>query len=177
MHKLNSFWSHNFQGGHKVIPQPGRHFRLVPSALASRHIVDVDRQRPPTEHIMTKHSKNNTASSIFSYAERKKLEYGTKGVRSLACLDSALTITATPINLCSNVSAMNRCEDLVHVPCVCSEHAIRWPVKKGICFARNAHIRISVSSETVISPFSVLSDSFSGAKEGHKAAEGATRSS
>ncbi|KAH9973995.1 hypothetical protein BGW80DRAFT_1304702 [Lactifluus volemus] len=30
---------------------------------------------------MTKHSKNNTASSIFSYAERKKLEYGTKGQR------------------------------------------------------------------------------------------------
>jgi hypothetical protein len=123
---------------------------------------------------MTKHSKNNTASSIFSYAERKKLEYGTKGVRPLACLDSALaSITATPINLCSNVSAMSRCEDLMHVPCVCSEHAI----KKGICFARNAHIRISVSSETVIPPFSVLSDSFSGAKEGHKAAEGATRSS
>src|ERR1700737_725108 len=30
---------------------------------------------------MTKHSKNNTASSIFSYAEYKKLEYGTKKVR------------------------------------------------------------------------------------------------
>ncbi|KAN0136871.1 hypothetical protein V8E53_005312 [Lactarius tabidus] len=30
---------------------------------------------------MTKHSKNNTASSIFSYAERKKLDYGTKGQR------------------------------------------------------------------------------------------------
>ncbi|KAI0258571.1 hypothetical protein BC834DRAFT_835293 [Gloeopeniophorella convolvens] len=30
---------------------------------------------------MTKHSKNNTASSIFSYAERKKLEYGTRGQR------------------------------------------------------------------------------------------------
>ncbi|TCD67184.1 hypothetical protein EIP91_000410 [Steccherinum ochraceum] len=27
---------------------------------------------------MTKHSKNNTASSIFSYAEHKKLDYGTK---------------------------------------------------------------------------------------------------
>ncbi|KAG6852883.1 hypothetical protein C0991_008396 [Blastosporella zonata] len=27
---------------------------------------------------MTKHSKNNTASSIFSYAEYKKLDYGTK---------------------------------------------------------------------------------------------------
>ena len=31
---------------------------------------------------MTKHSKNNTASSIFSYAEYKKLDYGTKRVRS-----------------------------------------------------------------------------------------------
>lgn len=30
--------------------------------------------------IMTKHSKNNTASSIFSYAEYKKLDYGTKKV-------------------------------------------------------------------------------------------------
>ena len=27
---------------------------------------------------MTKHSKNNTASSIFSYAEYKKLDYGTR---------------------------------------------------------------------------------------------------
>jgi len=30
---------------------------------------------------MTKHSKNNTASSIFSYAEYKKLDYGTKKKR------------------------------------------------------------------------------------------------
>ncbi|KAH8102063.1 hypothetical protein BXZ70DRAFT_890608 [Cristinia sonorae] len=30
---------------------------------------------------MTKHSKNNTASSIFSYAEHKKLDYGTKRQR------------------------------------------------------------------------------------------------
>ncbi|KAH9022161.1 hypothetical protein EDB85DRAFT_1997073 [Lactarius pseudohatsudake] len=30
---------------------------------------------------MTKHSKNNTASSIFSYAERRKLDYGTRGQR------------------------------------------------------------------------------------------------
>ena len=29
---------------------------------------------------MTKHSKNNTASSIFSYAEYKQLDYGTKKV-------------------------------------------------------------------------------------------------
>lgn len=29
---------------------------------------------------MTKHSKNNTASSIFSYAEYKRLDYGTKRV-------------------------------------------------------------------------------------------------
>jgi hypothetical protein len=35
---------------------------------------------------MTKHSKNNTASSIFSYAERKKLDYGTKGVRHVCRL-------------------------------------------------------------------------------------------
>lgn len=30
---------------------------------------------------MTKHSKNNTASSIFTYAEYKKLDYGTKKQR------------------------------------------------------------------------------------------------
>jgi len=31
--------------------------------------------------VMTKHSKNNTASSVFSYAEYKKLDYGTKRQR------------------------------------------------------------------------------------------------
>ena len=40
---------------------------------------------------MTKHSKNNTASSIFSYAEYKKLDYGTKRVSdslsSYLCID------------------------------------------------------------------------------------------
>ena len=33
-----------------------------------------------TRTLMTKHSKNNTASSIFSYSEYKKLDYGTKKV-------------------------------------------------------------------------------------------------
>lgn len=31
--------------------------------------------------VMTKHSKNNTASSVFSYSEYKRLDYGTKRVR------------------------------------------------------------------------------------------------
>ncbi len=44
------------------------------------------RCRRPLPRIMTKHSKNNTASSIFSYAERKKLDYGTKGDRMFAVL-------------------------------------------------------------------------------------------
>lgn len=35
---------------------------------------------------MTKHSKNNTASSVFSYAEYKKLDYGTKKVRLLSLI-------------------------------------------------------------------------------------------
>ena len=35
---------------------------------------------------MTKHSKNNTASSIFSYAEYKRLDYGTKRVRVPRCV-------------------------------------------------------------------------------------------
>jgi hypothetical protein len=34
----------------------------------------------PLPSTMTKHSKNNTASSVFSYAEYKKLDYGTKKV-------------------------------------------------------------------------------------------------
>lgn len=43
------------------------------------------RRSPRSAHLflsrtMTKHSKNNTASSIFSYAEYKKLDYGTKRV-------------------------------------------------------------------------------------------------
>jgi nitric oxide synthase-interacting protein len=32
---------------------------------------------------MTKHSKNNTANSVFSYAEYKKLDYGTRKVHTL----------------------------------------------------------------------------------------------
>lgn len=70
---------------------------------------------------MTKHSKNNTASSIFSYAERKKLDYGTKGVRPLVALISP---RRNYRRLCSNGLAMSPCEDLMRVPCACSEHAI-----------------------------------------------------
>jgi len=70
---------------------------------------------------MTKHSKNNTASSIFSYAERKKLDYGTKGVRTLITLE----FYASTITFCSNDSAMSPCGDLMPVPCVYNEHAIR----------------------------------------------------
>jgi nitric oxide synthase-interacting protein len=40
---------------------------------------------------MTKHSKNNTASSIFSYAEYKKLEYGTKRVHQSHLITHILT--------------------------------------------------------------------------------------
>ena len=40
------------------------------------------RRAPPYIYLtMTKHSKNNTASSIFTYAEYKKLDYGTKRQR------------------------------------------------------------------------------------------------
>src|SRR6266851_5691979 len=72
--------------------------------------------------IMTKHSKNNTASSIFSYAERKKLDYGTKGVRPPAALISPCF---NGHDFCSNASAMSPCEDLMRAPCVCSGHATR----------------------------------------------------
>lgn len=44
---------------------------------------------------MTKHSKNNTASSIFSYAEYKKLDYGTKKVRVSQLGGRFLIIIAT----------------------------------------------------------------------------------
>ena len=47
--------------------QPNFHYNLIPP------------------QVMTKHSKNNTASSIFTYAEYKKLDYGTKKVPH--CLD------------------------------------------------------------------------------------------
>lgn len=61
---------------------------------------------------MTKHSKNNTASSIFSYAEYKKLDYGTKRVRD-GFPSSYMTCV---LNLhCSNDSAMNLCENLTPV--------------------------------------------------------------
>lgn len=48
---------------------------------------------------MTKHSKNNTASSIFSYAEYKKLDYGTKRV----CFSSFLDGEIVTHYDCSNV--------------------------------------------------------------------------
>jgi nitric oxide synthase-interacting protein len=91
---------------------------------------------------MTKHSKNNTASSIFSYAERKKLEYGTKGVRSLPCLDIT---SIESYHLCSNVSVTSPCEGSMRVLYVCSEHGIRWLAKRVTCFAKSVHIRTFVS--------------------------------
>jgi hypothetical protein len=48
------------------------------SAESNQILNSVDQRLPVT---MTKHSKNNTASSIFSYAEYKKLDYGTKRQR------------------------------------------------------------------------------------------------
>ena len=51
---------------------------------------------------MTKHSKNNTASSIFSYAEYKKLDYGTKKV----CI---LQLYAFPAHFRSNDLVTNPC--------------------------------------------------------------------
>jgi hypothetical protein len=36
---------------------------------------------------MTRHSKNNTASSFFTSAEREKLKYGTQRVRRLLKTD------------------------------------------------------------------------------------------
>jgi hypothetical protein len=70
-----------------------------------------------TTRIMTKHSKNNTASSIFSYAERKKLDYGTKGVR----LFHSRSTASNGHRFGSNVSVMSLCEDSMRAPYVCSE--------------------------------------------------------
>src|SRR6266702_3461192 len=64
---------------------------------------------------MTKHSKNNTASSIFSYAERKKLDYGTKGICSQFCLPYP-----NDHRFGGNVSVMSSREDSMRVPYICS---------------------------------------------------------
>jgi hypothetical protein len=93
---------------------PGRDARLL-LAVSTRRV------SLPSSDSMTKHSKNNTASSIFSYAERKKLDYGTKGVRTLITLD----IFTSTITSCSNALAMSLCGDLMHVLCVYNEHATR----------------------------------------------------
>ena len=57
---------------------------------------------------MTKHSKNNTASSVFSYAEYKKLDYGTKRQR----LGNE---SMRPFNACS------LCLERARGPLACSE--------------------------------------------------------
>lgn len=57
---------------------------------------------------MTKHSKNNTASSVFSYAEYKKLDYGTKRQR----LGNE---SMRPFNACS------LCLERARIPLACSE--------------------------------------------------------
>ncbi|KAF9648242.1 hypothetical protein BDM02DRAFT_3240904 [Thelephora ganbajun] len=57
---------------------------------------------------MTKHSKNNTASSVFSYAEYKKLDYGTKRQR----LGNE---SMRPFNACS------LCLERARTPLACSE--------------------------------------------------------
>ena len=46
----------------------------------SQPLLSFHHYTPLSPCTMTKHSKNNTASSIFSYAEYKKLDYGTKRV-------------------------------------------------------------------------------------------------
>lgn len=48
---------------------------------------------------MTKHSKNNTASSIFTYAEYKKLDYGTKRVRSFVPILKHIFLTILRSNV------------------------------------------------------------------------------
>jgi hypothetical protein len=67
---------------------------------------------------MTKHSKNNTASPIFSYAEYKKTEYGTKSVRPHAPLTGLDLIFSSH----SNVWAMSPCDALMHVLYAYSVH-------------------------------------------------------
>jgi hypothetical protein len=64
--------------------------------------------RPQLTTAMTKHSKNNTASSVFSYAEYKKLDYGTKRQR----LGNE---SMRPFNACS------LCLERARTPLACSE--------------------------------------------------------
>jgi hypothetical protein len=101
--------------------------RMVPGRAVHRQChcsaaVESPRVSPLTSDAMTKHSKNNTASSIFSYAERKKLEYGTKGVGTLAAL---VSFRFDNHRFCRNGSAMSLCGDLMLAPCVYNERVIR----------------------------------------------------
>jgi nitric oxide synthase-interacting protein len=93
---------------------------------------------------MTKHSKNNTASSVFSYAEYKKLDYGTKKVR--------LSVSYTrwcPTRL-SNGSGTSRCAASTHARSAFSAHAHRWRAPRAISSAPSActptSVRTSASS-------------------------------
>ncbi len=73
------------------------------------------------DYKMAKHSKNNTASSIFSYAEYKKLDYGTKRVCVYydASSDCHVNLLVLPFYICSNDWAANLCAISMPVRCAC----------------------------------------------------------
>lgn len=99
---------------------------------------------------MTKHSKNNTASSIFSYAEYKKLDYGTKRVRrrrpALATSPRRHGdgLVLMPKLLYSNGLERSPCGALTVALSVCSERASRSRATKATFSARSACTPTSV---------------------------------
>ena len=78
--------------------------------VSTRGTVGTGNVRPSLQlaTVMTKHSKNNTASSVFSYAEYKKLDYGTKRQR----LGNE---SMRPFNACS------LCLERARTPLACNE--------------------------------------------------------
>ena len=145
---------------------------MIPVRRLRRQVTACHRQRPPP-HTMTKHSKNNTASSIFSYAERKRLDYGTKGVRHLPPRSTLVLITRSCLQQRLGNESMRRFDACA----LCLQRA-RDPVacQEGHLFCKECAYTDLREFRDYPSTVFVLSDSFSGAKEGHKAAKRATGS-
>ena len=100
---------------------------------------------------MTKHSKNNTASSIFSYAEYKKLDYGTKRV----C--RGLYRTASSANFStSKGSEMSQCDNTMHVLSVYRRLETRLHAMVGICSAKSVYTLTFVSGWVLLESHGVI---------------------
>ena len=92
---------------------------------------------------MTKHSKNNTASSIFSYAEYKKLDYGTKKV----FMNTMLLAIFSSFE--SNVLEMTQWNRLIRVVCAFNKLVILLLALPVTSIARSAFMKIYASLRLV----------------------------